>query len=442
MKTKKLFLLLMLMAALAAGWFLSIRSVTGTEVIREQNRLVAEADDFLSRSLYVRAISLYEQALQEPSVLTDTIQEKLLGAYEAYGDRTSYLSLVGKRMAAGSATEEEYLTAAKYYVEKADLESAAKILKEGMSRMDSRALQEYYEQQRYDYRIRTTRYAVIRPSASNQLMPAYNGEKWGYVDENGREALPFIYEEAVAFNEQGYGAVLFEGTYYTILANGDRYGADDGSSYSRMSDVRMVSGSRILGQRDGAYSYFNYDFEPLAATHQYSDITGNACGVAAVQKDGRWGIITDSGERVLDFILEEVAVNSLGCAFAGDRAMVKENGRWHLIDAEGKPVGSNTYDDAKAPESDGYIAVADASGKWGFIDRNGEMVISCQYNDAYSFSQHLGAVQTVNDWVYISEQNKTVIEKPFQSALPFHNGIAQASLSEGMALITLQYIEE
>lgn len=443
MKSKKMLLILFLAVALVIGWFVSVRAATGKEAIREQEKLVAEANEFLDRKLYVRAIALYEEAMQmENTILTNDIQEKLLSAYESYGDMVSYTALVSKRISAETAVEAEYIKAAEYYFQKSDPESAIAVLKEGLKRLDSQVLRDFYEKHRYAYRLRTTKYEEVLPSADNTWMPAFDGKKWGYIGTDGREKLPFVYDSVTAFNNYGYAVVRWEETFYTILENGDWYGADDGSSYSKMTDVQMVSNNFILGQRDGSYSYYNYDFEPMAASFQYSGITGNSCGVAAVEKDGKWGIITDSGEIVVDFILEDVAVNSLGCAFAGDRAMVKENGKWHLMDTKGNRIGNKEYADAKAPESDGYIAVADETGKWGFIDYTGEQVIACEYNDAISFSQHLGAVKIVNDWGYISESNELVIDEPFQSAFPFHNGVAQGRLTEGTALILLNYFED
>lgn len=442
MKSKKMLLILIFAAMIAGGWIISVRSVTGTDVIKQQKELLAEADAFMDRKLYVRAIPLYEEAVQGKTELTDSIQEKLLTAYLGHEDMDSYAKLVLVRIQSGKATEEEYQNVVQYYLQQMKLTEAISMLKEGIELLNSDALRQLYEDNRYTYNIRTTKYQEILPSAMNQEMPAYNGEKWGYVDESGREQIPCIYDSATVFNGNGYAVVHLNDTYYTILSTGDTYGADDGSSYDRMTDVLMINGSHILGQRGGTYSYYNYDFAPVAATHQYTDMTGNACGAAAVQKDGKWGIITDAGAAVTDFVYEDVAVNSLGCAFAGDRAMVKENGAWHLIDTEGKQVGTGTYANAKAPESAGYIAVADGSGQWGFITSEGEQVIPFQYQDALSFSQHLGAVKIVNDWGYISENNELVIKEPFQSAQPFHNGIAQAGLTEGVALISLKYFED
>ena len=443
MKTKKMLLIVIIAAVLAMGWILTIRSASGAEVLKEQKELVTEADTLLERRIYVRAIDLYEQALNMDTKRTDDIQEKLLQAYSGYEDMDSYVKLVEKRDATGTAKEEEYLEAAKYWAGKSEWEEAVTILKKGIQKTDSQAMKDYMEEIRYPYTVRTTAYQEILPSSDNQYMPAFDGTKWGYISPDGMNELSFVYDSATTFGSKGYAVVSQNGTYYTILKNGDWYGANDGVAYEKkLEDVVGVSGSRILGKTEAGYSYFDYDFVPLSDKFQFEQITGNACGVAAVAKNGKWGIITNGGETVVDYVLEDVAINSLGNAFAGDRAMVKENGTWHLIDTEGNRIGEDNYADAKAPESDEYIAVADASGKWGFIDQNGNQVISCQYMDAKSFSNHLGAVLSVTTWGYISEKNQVVIEQQYQSAQPFHKGVAQAGLLDGVALIQLKYYEE
>ena len=58
MKTKKMLLIVIIAAALGVGWLLSVRTASGTEVIKEQRNLVKEADELAARKLYVRAIDL------------------------------------------------------------------------------------------------------------------------------------------------------------------------------------------------------------------------------------------------------------------------------------------------------------------------------------------------------------------------------------------------
>lgn len=437
MKTKKLFLMLILTVFLAVGWLLSLRSATGAESREKQRAILKEADIYAGKELWVRAIPLYEEALNYRTADNAEIESRLLSAYFNYGDMASYNSLVEKRAAENTAAEQEYITASDSYIESRNLKQGMELVKKGIEQTGSQKLTDYYEENRYACEINLTGYQEIVPTKKNTFMPALGEEGWCYVDESGRAQLNGAFEAATPFNENGFAVVLKDGKYYTILQNGDRYGVDE----TGITDVYGINGSRILAQHDGKYSYYNYDFECLAPGHQYEQITANACGLAAVKKDGKWGIITDEGETVMDFVLEDVAVNSLGAVFADNRAMVKEDGGWYLIDEEGNRVCETAFPEAKAPESSGYIAVGDGE-KWGFIDREGNVVIPYQYEDALSFSDGVAAVEIGVTWNYISEKNNRVIEQEFLKAQPFHNGRAQAGLPDGEALIELEYVEK
>lgn len=216
MKSKKVLFVFGITILLLAGWLLSVRSSTGAEVITEQKQLVEQADQLAERKLYVRAIELYKEALQNKTSLTVDIQEKLLQAYEAYGDMDDYCELAVKRAADGTAKEEEYLKAAEYYVEHADLEEAVPLLESGIAKLETTGLQDYLEQIRYAYTLSIVGFEQILPTEDNTLMPAYNGEKWGYINNNGRVEIAFDYDSVTAFGTDGFAVVQQNDTYYSI----------------------------------------------------------------------------------------------------------------------------------------------------------------------------------------------------------------------------------
>ncbi|MBQ8280981.1 MAG: WG repeat-containing protein [Lachnospiraceae bacterium] len=438
MKGKRMMVVLPMIFILLIGWLLTMQTMTGAESKKKQNELKAQADIYAGKELYIRAIPLYEEALVYETDLNSEIENALLECYKSYGDAESYKKLAELRISEARATEQEYITVADYYISGYKLDEAMDVVKKGMDKLDSEVLKEYFEANRYAYAMKISRYDDIMPTDDNQLMPAFDGEKWGYVNSSGRLELQAVYDTVTPFNSSGYAVVSQGGKYYTITNTGAKYGVDEVG----VTDVYRVTNRHILAQVNGKYSYYNLDFECVAQTHQYDQITANACGLAAVKSGDKWGIITDAGEKVVDFILEDVAVNSLGTVFTNNVAMVKMDGLWYLIDTTGAKILDIGFANAKAPESDGYIAVADKEGLWGFIDQKGEMVISYQYSDALSFSNHLGAVKSVDNWGYISESNVLVIEEELLDAQPFHDGIAQAKFIDGEAIITLSYFEE
>lgn len=440
MKGKKIGLIIVVAIVLSVGWVAAIKKVSGIDQRNAQNALVSEAETYAGKKLYVRAIPLFEKALTYPTKQNTEIEAELLEAYKEYGNTEGCIGLIEKRADDGTAEEKEYIAAADYYLSRRETAVAMELIKKGIAQLGTEKLQRYYEENRYGNEIRVTEYEEIIPTQTNMLMPAFDGSNWVYIGKDGRDTGIGVFDSTVPFNSDGYGVVSKNGIYYTILTNGDLYGVDEDGA----EDVYGLSGSRILAKYNGKYSYYNYDFEPLAGEeHTYDEITANHDGVAAVKRDRKWGIISDSGETIVDFTLEDAAVNSLGTAFAGGAAMVKIKGAWYLIDTEGNKTAETGFADAKAPESsDGLIAVADSSGKWGYIDRGGKLVIDYRYDDARSFSDALGAVKLGGTWHYISEKGDTVIDVGLLDAQPFHNGVAQAKITDGAVLITLDYFEE
>lgn len=438
MKGKRLLLVGGLLAVLLLGWAFSLSAASGIKERQAQAALEKQADGFKEKELYIRALPLYQEALKYDAGSNAQIEAKMLEIYLAQEDADSYVELVEDRASEGTASKAEYLRAAEYYLADNDLDEAMALLKKGMTVFPNGEIEELYEDNRYGYTLRESAAKEIIPTSGNTLMPAFDGEKWGYVGSTGRFVLPAIYDSATPFGASGMAAVSMDGKYYIIVETGEKYGVDEAG----LTDAKWVVSSYVVGQKDGKYSYYTMDFENAMPELQYDEMTCNSCGIIAVRQGEKWALVTDTGEPVTDYIYEDVAVNSLNQVFANDRGFVKREGLWYLVDSEGNLLVESGFADAKAPESDGYIAVADSSGKWGFIDSAGELVIKYQYNDAWSFSNHLAAVKHVDTWGYISERGELVIQEPLQDAKPFHSYSAQAVFLNQAAMINLEYKEQ
>lgn len=438
MNGKKIILTGSLLILLLVGWYVSIRSASGVNKLNAQRELVEQADIYADKELYIRALPLYEQALDCRTELNPQIEAKMLDIYMAQGDTVSYEELVEVRARAGRAAEAEYLQAAEYYLEENGLEEAMALLKQGMEAYPDGKIGEMYEDNRYRYSMRVTKAVEIIPTSGNGYMPAFDGEKWGFVNSRGKFILPAVYDSVVPFNSNGYAVASIDGTYYSIISTGEKYGLDE----THVTDVYGINANYIIAQVNGKYSYYTKDFVCVTPALQFDEMTMNACGVNVVRNGERWAIVKDDGEQITDYIYEDVAVNSLGQVFVNNKGMVKQDGLWYLVNVDGQRVCETGFADAKAPESANYIAVADSSGKWGFIDAEGRQVIDFIYQDAWSFSNHLAAVKVVDTWGYISEQNEMVIKEPLEDAKPFHNYIAQAKFLGQAALITMEYQEK
>ena len=311
------------------------------------------------------------------------------------------------------------------------MDSAAILLRTGIDKLGSDALIEYYDSNCYLYDMRNTNYLTIIPTASNQIMAAYNGVCWQYIGSNGRVAIPGEFEAATSFNNGGFAAVKTDGQYYVITSDGSKYGIDE----TGLDDVSGIA-NYVIGQKDGKYGYYTADFKLASTGLQFDKITLNSNERALVSDGGKWAIISDSGDKISDFVYDDAAINSIGCAYAGGVAMLCEGGSWYIISIDGEKVSPTGFADARAPESSGYIAVSNGSA-FGFVDQSGNVKLDYTYEDAKSFSEGLAPVKVDGKWGYINERGSLVIDAIFEDAGPFRNGVAIATFNSYAAILTL-----
>lgn len=153
---------------------------------------------------------------------------------------------------------------------------------------------------------------------------------FGYMDKEGLEAIPAVYEEAYDFSEG-----------YAVVMQNDKFG------------------------------FINKKGE-LVVDYTYKDVGDFSDGlVSATMGDEKWGYINMKGEWAIPDTYQSVA------AFSQGYAPVYENGKVGFIDKKGewflKPEFDNAY---------GYkngFAIIQKDGKLGFIDLDGDIAIKPIY---------------------------------------------------------------
>ncbi len=441
MKQKRILLIAFIFAILAIVWVAVLQQLFKVDQIKEQKELVSEADSYAEKQLFVRSVELYTNALQINT--TDkrktSIESKLLDAYFNLNDDENYETLVGERIANGSATDEEIANAIKMYASSYLFTDALDTVEAGLKIYpESKLLLDEYDEIRFMYRTNNLMATDIKFDDNTGKIAAQEDGKWYYINNTGNLIFKVSFDEATPFYKDSDGGqfavVKSEGKYYVINKDGALYGRDD----TGVDEGGGIAANHVIAKKDGKYGFYNYDFESSSEKHRYDLITMNSNGLVAIQNGDKWGIITDGGETIIPIELDEVAVNSLNQAYRGGNAMVKRGKSWEMVDLKGKKVGEESFANAKAPESKELIAVSNEKSLWGFIDRTGKLVIDYQYKDADSFSDGVAAVKTSNGWGYISENNKMVIEDDFSEAFPFHNGCAVVKNDDQISTITFE----
>jgi hypothetical protein len=248
--------------------------------------------------------------------------------------------------------------------------------------------------------------------------------KWGYIDRNGKLAIPTQFDFAQSFSE-GTAAVLAEGKYGYINKRGswsippqfDEAGLFfRGSALARRGEQWLVLRRRAT---DGDLIMTNIPADQRVANE-----------LKPVFLYGKAGYSDELGDLLIKPLFEGAGI------FADGLAPVKLGGKTGYIDKTGRMVIKPQFDTAGG-FSEG-VAPVSVNGQWGYIDRQGAMVITPRYNQARAFRRGRAPVKTFSEglapiklsqgWGFIDQAGKVVIKAQFDGARPFSEGRAVVNI--------------
>ena len=246
------------------------------------------------------------------------------------------------------------------------------------------------------------------------LACVYRQGKGGYIDMNGVEVIPCVFESAYPFYN-GLAQVKKEGKYGWINKKGNivipivyDYCQSfwDGLAFAK------------IGDKLGCIDTKGKEVIPFV----YDDVFNGFCnGLASVAINEKWGFIDKNGKVVIPFIYDYAT------DFHDGFAIVKKGNKYGCIDKEGNeviPIGKYECISGRdfSLDKEGLTAVM-TSGKWGYCDDNGKEIISCVYDKVSHFSEGYAAVWKSN-WAYINKNGELMTKFKFYDAYDFEDGYA------------------
>ena len=201
----------------------------------------------------------------------------------------------------------------------------------------------------------------------------------------------------------------------------DKYGLIDIGSgellipcmYERVGHFRK---GLVQVEKDGKWGLIDQTGKEVIPC-MYDDTYFFLEGLARVKKGGKWGFIDQTGKEVIPCMYNEAY------SFREGLARVKKDGKWGFIDQTGKEVTPCMYDDADS-FSEGLARVK-KGGKWGFIDQTGKEVTPCMYDGADSFSEGLAGVKKDGKYGFIDQTGKEVTPCMYENVVFFQEGLAR-----------------
>ncbi len=196
----------------------------------------------------------------------------------------------------------------------------------------------------------------------------------------------------------------------------------------------------------------------VAIEATYDTIGQFSGGIAAAQREGKWGFIDREGHVVIPFQFDGAKEFREGRAVVaqgeGQFPFKDSAGKWinrtqqriALIDSSGSLVSPFVFE-AGRPLKEGFAIVWASGQGWGAIDADGNVAISPQFaglggswpsrrginEDDDGFSEGLLAVSNGSVFGYIDGQGRFAIQPQFVQAYPFHEGVAVVHVRASVA---------
>ena len=148
--------------------------------------------------------------------------------------------------------------------------------------------------------------------------------KWGFIDKEGQEVIPFKFSNYSMFTE-GLAGVNLNGKCGFINKEGQEVIPFE------FNDVLPFTEGLAAVELDGKWGYINKKGQEVIPFKFY-DAQPFFGGLAAVELNGKWGYINKKGQEVIPFKFYDASFFRDGKA----EVQIEPNGRWIYIDKSGK----------------------------------------------------------------------------------------------------------
>lgn len=246
--------------------------------------------------------------------------------------------------------------------------------------------------------------------------------KYGFIDKEGREIIPLIYDFAESFsgdlakvgkldavsNKMLFGFINQKGEEIIPLTY------DDADSFSNNLAVVKFQGKwGAIDEKDNPVIKFKYDW-----MGDFSD------ELAAVKIGDKYSFINKSGVELMPFDYDWAG------KFSNGNAPVKKDGKAFFIDMKGNQSLPFKYENADS-FSEGF-ALVKQNGKSGFIEKQGVEAVAFQYDsDNAKFSEGLANVKQNGKVGFINFGGKVVIPFKYVEAQPIQNNLSLVKNTDG-----------
>ena len=220
---------------------------------------------------------------------------------------------------------------------------------------------------------------------STSYLPAYENSKWGVIDGEGNKVIDTSYDEMIVVPNSK--KAVFICTY----------------------DINEETGEYKTKAINDKNEEILKDYDKIEAIDNYDSKQNIWFEVSClrVQKNGKFGLIDLEGKELLK--CEYDSIDSLKSI--KDVFVVQKNGKFGLVNSRGQTIIDEKYnkiETLKDGYEDAYLAL-DENGLYGVVSTVGTNTLECRYEEIkYILSQDVYAVKENGNWELVNTKGEVL----------------------------------
>lgn len=426
----KRLLIAAILALFCGAWWSAV--TTSIEKPIQYRVHIRQAEEYEEKEIYYDAILEYQDALEYDSDNME-LYLKIAQDYKNLGDMENFEQTCSQAIQLNGDNEKAIFMLTDYYLEEGRKEDAIALLKRQIERKKNNgAIKEKLQSLAGGYQILSGEYGEISNACSG-YMKVENEDGKGLLDLAGHILIRPQYEEIGLFGENGFAPVKKQGAWYYIDKNNYKRRVPE-ENYEIMG---IINQGIVPAKKEEKWGYLDGNFQELTE-FVYDAATPMLNSVAGVQQGEKWALIGKNLKFISNFEFDEIVTDEWGFCSRNGVIFVKKEGKYLLVDSEGKQVGKEYFDEV-SPFLSKYPTAVRKGDKWGFVSTEGEIVLNGMYQEAGCFTE-IGYAPAKKDglWGYIKNNGDFIIPPEFEDAKSFdEKGIAPVRINGSWKLIQL-----
>jgi hypothetical protein len=237
----------------------------------------------------------------------------------------------------------------------------------------------------------------------NGMVPVKLGDKWGFLNNQGKLIIPAKFEKVQPFKSD-----------YTVAQNKDQFiildkqGKEIAVSIPNISEIRAFTEKMApFKTTDGKFGFID-NTGKVVIEAQFAGVGYFDKGLAwAKNTDKMAGFINPKGEWIIKPQFNDVKEFDPECGLA----RVKTGDKWAYINKAGEIININISE--SLDDFFNGLAKGKKNDKIGYYDAKGEWAIQPQFDGARDFKNGFATVKVGEKWGIIDKSGKWVTEPKY-----------------------------